>query len=333
MKIWIDITNSPHVHFLYPIIRHLSKTHELFITARDFSETIPMLESKGIKPIIIGDHKGKSKFKKVLGMLDRIRQINSEVPDFDFSISIGGQITSVVSWIRHKKSIIFTDNDISYKYHVYKIGSYFIFPKNFSLAKINKIKGNSRKVFQYNGFKEQVYIADFVPNPSFIEIVPIQNYLLIRPENLKASYVPTNAKTLIPALFECFKDEKVLYMPRYSDEREYANGYSNVFIPEKPLNGLDACYYSKAVLTGAGTFAREAAMLGVPAVSFFPRNELLSVDQELVNQGKIHHSRDINQIKDYVDTAQRVESEVKSNITVQSEVLEIIDSILKGNRK
>ena len=41
-----------------------------------------------------------------------------------------------------------------------------------------------------------------------------------------------------------------------------------IFVPEGPLNGLDVCY-SDAVLTGAGTFAREAAILGTPAISFF----------------------------------------------------------------
>ena len=49
------------------------------------------------------------------------------------------------------------------------------------------------------------------------------------------------------------------------------------FHPEEPLNGLDVCYYSKSVLTGAGTFAREAAF-GYLAVSF-SRRKTLTVDK------------------------------------------------------
>ena len=62
MKIWIDVTNTPHVNVLMPIIRHLEKNgHELIITARDFSETIPMLEKNGINPVVFGGHKGKNR--------------------------------------------------------------------------------------------------------------------------------------------------------------------------------------------------------------------------------------------------------------------------------
>ena len=49
MKIWFDITNTPHVHFFAPIIEHFAKKHEIIVTARDFSETIPLLQSYGIK--------------------------------------------------------------------------------------------------------------------------------------------------------------------------------------------------------------------------------------------------------------------------------------------
>ena len=51
MKIWIDITNTPHVNVLLPIIRHLEKGHSLIITARNFSETLPLLRKNNIEPI------------------------------------------------------------------------------------------------------------------------------------------------------------------------------------------------------------------------------------------------------------------------------------------
>ncbi len=328
MKIWFDIANSPHVHFFAPIFKHLSKQHELIISARDFSETLPMLKAIGIDPIVIGDHKGKSRIRKVMGMLTRIFDINKQLPAFDVSISIGGQVSTIVSWMRHKKAVVFTDNDLSYKYHSYKLGSYFIFPQSFNTDKVKKVVGDKGEIIQYHGFKEQVYMADYVPNPEFIKVVPLTDYLLIRPENLKASYVPKDTVSLVPELFKRFKDEKILFIPRYKEERAYAAGYSNIFMPDKPLNGLDACYYSKAVLTGAGTFAREAAMLGVPAVSFFPRESLLTVDRVLVDEGKMLHSRSISDIAAYVASAHRSEAVMQNNKQVQQEVFGILDSIL-----
>lgn len=330
MKIWLDITNTPHVHFLYPIMQHLSRNHTLTITARDFSETLPLLYERGIYPIVVGDHKGKKKVSKVLGMLFRTIKLYVKVPEFDLSISIGGQTTSLVSAFRKKKSIIFTDNDLSYKYHSYLIGSYFVFPYNFDTSKVMKFKKNHNKVAQYHGFKEQVYIADYVPSPDFIEKIPFTDYLLVRPENLKASYVPSGTKSLVPVMFERFKKYNILYLPRYNEERRYAAGYTNIYMPDSPVNGLDACYYSKVVLTGAGTFAREAAMLGVPAVSFFPRSELLSVDRFLVDHGMMLHTREVDDIAKYIEEAVKSNTVFANNKQIQNEVLQIIDEIIEG---
>ena len=79
LKIWIDITNTPHVNVLLPIIKDLEKKHELIITARDFSETLPLLEKNNINPIILGSYKGKSRIKKVMGLISRINQMRKKV--------------------------------------------------------------------------------------------------------------------------------------------------------------------------------------------------------------------------------------------------------------
>lgn len=196
------------------------------------------------------------------------------------------------------------------------------------MEKVKRLIGAKSAILQYHGFKEQVYLADYEPDPDFKNIVPLDDYLLIRPENLKASYVPKNASTLVPELLNRFKEEKILYLPRYQEERVYCDKYDNVFMPDNALNGLDACFYSKAVLTGAGTFAREAAMLGVPAVSFFPRDNLLSVDRFLVEHGMMLHTRNIDDIASYIREHVRTDGMVSDSKRVQQEVLGFLDEIL-----
>jgi predicted glycosyltransferase len=87
------------------------------------------------------------------------------------------------------------------------------------------------------------------------------------------------------------------------------------------------------MLTGAGTFAREAALLGVPAVSFFPRNEFLTVDVVLQEQGKQFKSRSPQEIKQYVDTAQRTQGNTARSEQVLAEVLQIFDVIILEVKK
>ncbi|MFT4805490.1 MAG: putative glycosyltransferase, partial [Psychroserpens sp.] len=96
---------------------------------------------------------------------------------------------------------------------------------------------------------------------------------------------------------------------------------------EKPLSGLDVCYNTKAMLTGAGTFAREAALLGVPAVSFFPSNVFLTVDTVMQEMGIEFKSRKPKEIKDYVDKTEHRVVSLERSKKVLKEVLEIIDDI------
>lgn len=133
----------------------------------------------------------------------------------------------------------------------------------------------------------------------------------------------------MPQLFEVFKDMNILFLPRYEEEKKYAEGYANVWYPNGPLSGLDVCYNTKAMLTGAGTFAREAALLGVPAVSFFPSPVFLSVDEAMQELGIEFKSRDPMAIREYVDTASRTEASTERSRKVQQEVFDIIDGIIK----
>lgn len=332
MKIWIDITNTPQVSVLLPIIRHLEKKHDLYITARNFSETLPLLEQNGIKHYVIGDYKGKSRVKKALGLATRIWQLFKDIPEFDWAISLGGNYTSTIARLKGKKSIVFSDNDISFKLPAYKFANYFIFPKYFDYASVQKkynIKAD--QIFAFDGFKEDIYLADYERDENFLKQLPFKEFITIRPENLKASYVPKDSITIVPELFEKFKDENILFLPRYEEEKKYANGYSNIFIPEKPLKGLDVCYYTSCMLTGAGTFAREAALLGTPAVSFFPGKTFLTVDEVMQEKGWEFKSRDVDEIYKYVKGTNKVKRDSNSK-AVLNQVLGFIDHIIHSNK-
>ena len=73
MKIWIDITNSPHVNFFRPFIKNWSSMgYTVFITTRPLANTIPLLDLYDIKYHVVGGHAGKSSFKKIFGFVTRV---------------------------------------------------------------------------------------------------------------------------------------------------------------------------------------------------------------------------------------------------------------------
>ena len=71
-KVWIDLTNSPHVLFFRPIIRRLDEAGvETVVTARDFAQTLGLLERYEIAHTVVGKHGGASVRGKALGLLRR----------------------------------------------------------------------------------------------------------------------------------------------------------------------------------------------------------------------------------------------------------------------
>lgn len=72
MKVWVDLTNSPHVLVLAPVIRRLrAEGHEVTVTARDFAQTLGLCERLGIEYEAIGHHRGGSLTAKARGLFDR----------------------------------------------------------------------------------------------------------------------------------------------------------------------------------------------------------------------------------------------------------------------
>ena len=76
---------------------------------------------------------------------------------------------------------------------------------------------NDSKIVQYNGYKEHIYIADYQPDPDFMKSMPFDSFITIRPENLKASYVPDQASSIVPELLRTLIDQghNIFYLPRY----------------------------------------------------------------------------------------------------------------------
>src|SRR4051794_41949717 len=68
MRVWIDLTNSPHVLVMRPVIRVLERRGaEGLVTARDFAQTLGLLERFGIPHTAIGHHRGGRLAAKATG--------------------------------------------------------------------------------------------------------------------------------------------------------------------------------------------------------------------------------------------------------------------------
>ena len=59
MKIWFDMTAPAHPVVFRPVIAGLTAAgHDVRVTARDYAQTLPLLERLGIPHTAIGRHGG-----------------------------------------------------------------------------------------------------------------------------------------------------------------------------------------------------------------------------------------------------------------------------------
>ena len=329
--LWFDITNSPHVHFLSPIVDRYRTVNDIVISVRDYSETVALAREKFQDEfLLVGQHAGRNRFRKVSKMLNRLSALRKRINGFDFALSCGGFEACFLAKWRHKSAIVFDDNDISPNWLYSRFASHSFFPEAVPKAVLIK-QGFGRETFhQYKGYKEDIYIADYRPDPAFLSSIPFRDYVVVRPENKMANYIESRTQSIVPKLLRVLSKNgfSSLYLPRTQNERKYAYGIRDVFIPRTAVNGLNACFFSKAVISGAGSLSREAACLGKPAVSFYPGKQLLAVDKMMIQDGWLLHSRNPHEIAEYVKSVKPRRFMRSRSKKVQDSVFGDLDAII-----
>ncbi len=95
MRVWIDLTNSPHVLVMRPVIECLrADGHEVRVTARDFAQTLALCERFGIVHTAIGRHRGGGLVAKAGGLARSLARAGRESRDWDpggqrFDLALG----------------------------------------------------------------------------------------------------------------------------------------------------------------------------------------------------------------------------------------------------
>lgn len=335
---WVDISNTPQVFFFSSILKSLEDKYSIFITARSRGEIDALLKMFNMDSKVFGKDYSNPLLKTLsIGM--RSVQLLYKAPKFEIALSFENPMPIPTVIARRKKVVLFLDNDVklltdnsgvqNIETQIKKLSDIVVVPR-VSYKVFRKTYKHS-KLLTYDGYKEHIYIAEFKPDKEFLAKNGLDEYVVVRPEAMASLYVNENG-SLVSKIIKDLDQEgiKIVYLPRDPGDEKLVEGYKNVYIPPHPLNGLDLAFYAKAVLTGSGTMAREAAILGTPAVSFFPNKSLLSVDQDLINKGKMIHTRDAKEVTEYIKAnwSKEKKPEFQESKYVKNQVLQHLNNII-----
>lgn len=338
--VWLDLASPSHPFLFDGLLSGLNV--ETRTTVRRKTETVELAESLEMDARVLGRDFDHEHLRK-LGIPIRTGQLAIQAPDADVSLSARNAMCILASKARGVPSIHFTDNDITA--HVDGLpferlynrleaqATHHVVPAAFETNELVDRGADPDRVHTYDGYKEDIYVAAFEPDPAFTDRLPFEDYVLVRPEALGAAYVEAE-DSLVPQLLRQFvnRGENVVYLPRGRGDDAWADAYPDdrVYAPDRALDGLQLAWHSRAVLTGSGTMAREAACMQKPAVSFFP-NTLISVDRELVDEGRIFHSRSATDIVEYVEDRRvaDVDPDLAASKAVRDNVATLVGSLAR----
>nr|KJR74219.1 MAG: hypothetical protein TU35_01430 [Thermoproteus sp. AZ2] len=253
----------------------------LIITCRKYFHLEDILNLYNVEYICIGKYGENLKDKLVFG-LERQMKLVDIAEGVDGVVSFPSPDAVRVAFGLGKRIVVL--NDTPHAAHV----NYLTLPLADMLIAPSAIPPESwrpycpKRIAMFDGVFEYMWTSRHKPNIDAIKRLGLApgEYVVFRPEEAKAAYYRWDSVALRNKLVEHIKSlgYKVVNVPRYGDQ--VIPGEINLV---NAVDHLDLAYYAAAVVTGGLTMATEAALLGVPAVSFFPSD--LYIDKFLRDKG------------------------------------------------
>ncbi len=315
MKVWFDADNGPHVLIIRPLVEELARRgHEVVITARDRANTCELLDMYGIPYRRIGGEYARGKAGKVVGTLRRaaalLRTMAGDRPNVSFGH--GSRALPIASWFLRVPSVTMYDYEWVDPALFNRFCRRILLPAVIDRERCVDAGIAVERVRFYDGLKEELYLASHRRDPSELSDLGLREdtvRILLRPPATHAHYHNPEAETLLVALLEILAEHpevQLIYLPRTPDQLDLipADFRGEVIVPQRVYDGPTLIAAMDAVFSGGGTMTREAAVLGVPAYSFF-RGKSGRVDEWLVEQGRLVMLTDPGELRERVVVARR----------------------------
>jgi predicted glycosyltransferase len=298
VRVWVDITNSPHVPFFRPLITLLREDgHEVDVTARAYAQTVELLELHGIDATVVGRHGGRSRLAKARAMGSRLRELHgwARRRDFDLALAHGSHDLTLTARRLHIPST--TTFDYEYALAQHQLGARaatrVVVPEAIPAERLSRYGLRPPKLVRYAGLKEEYYLADFEPDltaPAALGVDPARIIVVLRPPP-DVSLYHRRGNPLFPRTLDVLgrrDDVHAVVLPRTGEQRDHVRSLAlpSVIVPGAAVDAQSLVAAADLVISAGGTMNREAVALGVPVYTIFG-GKLGGVDEQLIREGRL----------------------------------------------
>ncbi|HEX8181312.1 MAG TPA: DUF354 domain-containing protein [Pyrinomonadaceae bacterium] len=300
MRIWIDLANSPHVPFFRALVPEFrARGHEVTVTARQFAQTVELAGQAGLHPIVIGGHGGRGLVGKAGNFGGRALALARWARGRGFTLALSHNSYTQIAAARLVgiRPVTLMDYEHQPANHLaFRLAARIVVPRAFPAAALRRFGAHARKVRRYAGTKEDVYLADFTPDPAFaarlaeLAVNPERVLVVVRPPARDALYHRFENELFDELLNRLQANDgvQVLMLARNEAQRALYGARTgvNFIMPRAALDGANLIAAADLVVSAGGTMNREAAALGVPAATIYA-GRWAALDEELVREGRL----------------------------------------------
>ena len=324
MKVWIDILTPKQANFLGELHHRLeAKGIKTFLTTREYREVNQLLELKGLKSTPVGRHGGgklKDKLvessKRISGLSEIIEKENPDVA-ISFSspeaarVSFGFKIPHYcISDSPHAEAVSKLTIPLSQK-----LFTPWIIP----VQAWTRYGITNRDVVKYRALDPVAWLPHNKSTTNVLDaykVDPAKPIITIRPPEEYAAYlsdrnvaITDRATDVIAKILDLdAQDSQIVVLPRYDVQKDrFRKRFgTKIIVPGHIIDSIPLISASTVFLGGGGTMTAESALLGVPAISYYPGDPTF-VEKFLIHYGLIERILDPGRI------AQRAKAISKSS--------------------
>jgi uncharacterized protein len=292
------MTASAHVLVFRPLIRLLrGRGDEVQITARDYAQTLQLLELHGLEATVLGHHGGRSRVGKARSLVSRLRGLRrwARGREFDLALAHGSHELTISA--RRLGIPSSTTHDYEFATLQHQLGlraaTKVVFPEAIPDERLARLGVRPPKLLRYAGLKEEYYLSDFEPDARVLDDWGLDRnrvLVVLRPPP-DVSLYHRQSNPLFPQTLDYLgnlEDVQAVVLPRTEAQRAFVRGLSlpSVVVPDRAVDAQSLIAFADVVVSAGGTMNREAAALGVPVYTTYG-GRLGGVDEELIREERL----------------------------------------------
>jgi uncharacterized protein len=308
LRVWIDISAPAHVLVFRPLIRILrERGAEVEVTAREYAQTVQLLDLHGIDAAVIGHHGGRSALGKLSTLATRLVALRrwAKGRRFDAALAHGSHHLTLAARALGIRSATTFDYEFATLQHQLgcRAANRVVVPEAIPPERLRRYGVRPPKLARYPGLKEEYYLADFEPDPAVVDALGVDRsrvVAVIRTPPDVALY-HRHENPLFPSVLERLGREEGVHavvLPRTDEQRDWIRALAlpSLILPERAVDAQSLIAFSDLVVSAGGTMNREAVALGVPVYTTF-RGRLGGVDEALLQEGRLRPLEDSSRLE------------------------------------